>query len=45
MGLDVEPLQDFSCALHVLVVSTEERCIHYLMQQMNVSREVAEWIC
>lgn len=35
-------LQDFSCALHVLVVAAEERRIQNLMKQMGVSREVAE---
>ncbi|MCU0561373.1 MAG: cytidylate kinase family protein [Desulfobacterales bacterium] len=35
-------LQDFSCALHVRVVSTDERRIQNLMKQMGVSREVAE---
>lgn len=35
-------LQDFSCAMHVLVVSSEERRISNLMKQMDLSREGAE---
>ena len=35
-------LQDFGCALHVLVTGQEENRIHYLMHQMSFSREAAE---
>jgi len=35
-------LQDFGCALHVLVTSQEENRIRNLIHQMNLSREAAE---